>query len=81
MAADYHDGKAPVAPSAVAISSGKVISPKVWKPLDYPVPRALETEEVPDITRQAVEGAKNAIKAGDLRPPFQHSWSLSVTHL
>ena len=62
--ADFNDGDPPVAPSAVRITNGQLFSPKQMKMVDFPVPRALETDEVADITRQAVEGAKNAILAG-----------------
>ena len=61
---DFNDGDPPVAPSAIRITNGQLFSPKQMKMVDYPVPRALESDEVTDITRQAVEGAKNAILAG-----------------
>ena len=65
ICADFNDGDPPVAPSAVRITNGQLFSPKQMKMVDFPVPRALETEEVPDIIKQAVEGAKNSILAGE----------------
>lgn len=63
--ADYQpDGKDPVAPSAIAIGKGEVYAPKQGKMVPYPVPRALETSEIPGIVEQFVQGARNAIKAG-----------------
>ena len=67
--ADYNEGQPPVAPSALRITNGQLFSAKQMKMVDYPVPRALETAEVPDIIRQAVEGAKNAILAGKVKLP------------
>lgn len=62
---DYQpDGQAPVAPSAVAIGNGQVFAIKQGKMVDYPVPRALELDEIPHITSMAVQGARNAINAG-----------------
>lgn len=54
-------GELPVAPSAIAVPgqvhgySGKV---------DYPVPRALRRDELPEVVDQFVRGARNAIAAG-----------------
>lgn len=63
--AEYQEnGQAPVAPSAIAIEHGQVYAPKSGKMADYPVPRALDIEEIPGIIQQAVRGARNAISAG-----------------
>lgn len=56
------DDQGPVAPSAVAIS-GQIDLPDGSKG-DFPVPRALRTEEMPDIVQQFVTGARNALAAG-----------------
>ncbi|BAN50390.1 alkene reductase [Metapseudomonas resinovorans] len=57
----YLDGEAPVAPSAIA-AKGHV---SLLRPLrDYPVPRALETEEIADIVEAYRVGAENAQAAG-----------------
>ncbi|MDH4869235.1 alkene reductase [Pseudomonas sp. BN515] len=57
----YLDGEAPVAPSAIA-AKGHV---SLLRPLrDYPVPRALETEEIADIVDAYRIGAENAQAAG-----------------
>ncbi|WP_342247125.1 alkene reductase [Pseudomonas sp. OTU5201] len=54
-------GEAPVAPSAIA-AKGHV---SLLRPLrDYPVPRALETEEIADIVEAYRVGAENAQAAG-----------------
>jgi len=57
----YLGGEAPVAPSAIA-AKGHV---SLLRPLrDYPVPRALETEEIADIVDAYRIGAENAQAAG-----------------
>ncbi len=57
----YLGGEAPVAPSAIA-AKGHV---SLLRPLrDYPVPRALETEEIADIVDAYRVGAENAQAAG-----------------
>lgn len=57
----YLDGETPVAPSAIA-AKGHV---SLLRPLrDYPVPRALETEEIGDIIEAYRVGAENAQAAG-----------------
>ncbi|MCY1334183.1 N-ethylmaleimide reductase [compost metagenome] len=57
----YLNGEAPVAPSAIA-ARGHV---SLLRPLrDYPVPRALETEEIADIVEAYRIGAENAQAAG-----------------
>ena len=58
---DYLDGDLPVAPSAIAIE-GLVRTPTGHAP--YPVPRALETAEIPGVIEEYYKGAKNAKDAG-----------------
>lgn len=76
LGADYQPGNAdPVAPSAVAISNGQVFSLSEGKMVDYGVPRALEKSELPGIVEAYVQGAKNALKAGQLphlSPPIEY---------
>jgi len=55
------DGALPVAPSAIA-ASGHVSLLRPQRP--YPVPRALETEEIPGIVAEFHRGAANALAAG-----------------
>ncbi|GAB4814384.1 hypothetical protein N2152v2_001430 [Parachlorella kessleri] len=63
---DYQpNGELPVSSSAIAITDGnKPISPKTFKPAEYPVPRALEAHEIPGIVDQFRQAARNAIDAG-----------------
>ncbi len=57
----YLGGETPVAPSAIA-AKGHV---SLLRPMrDYPVPRALETEEIADIVEAYRVGAENAQAAG-----------------
>lgn len=58
---DYLHGRAPVAPSAIA-AQGHVSQkrPKVA----YPVPRALELNEIPRVIEEFKKGAENAKRAG-----------------
>lgn len=64
MSAVYQpDDQGPVAASAIAIS-GQQDMPDGSKADDYPVPRALKTEEIPDVVQQFVTGARNALAAG-----------------
>jgi len=59
---DFHDGSLPVAPSAIAIGTGDGIHTPVGKK-KHEVPRALETQEIPQIVddyRRAAERAKEA---------------------
>ncbi|WP_339511235.1 alkene reductase [Pseudomonas sp. RL_15y_Pfl2_60] len=57
----FLNGEAPVAPSSIA-AKGHV---SLLRPLrDYPVPRALETEELDDIVEAYRQGAENAKAAG-----------------
>lgn len=57
----YHDGAAPVAPSAIA-AKGTVSLLRPQRP--YPVPRALATDEVPGVVEAFRSGAANAKRAG-----------------
>lgn len=57
----YLGGAQPVAPSAVA-QRGHVSLVKPQRP--YPIPRALEKDEIPDIVTAYRRGADNARKAG-----------------
>ncbi|WP_375741520.1 alkene reductase [Pseudomonas boanensis] len=57
----YLGGEAPVAPSAIA-AKGHV---SLLRPMrDYPVPRALDTEEIADVVEAYRIGAENALAAG-----------------
>lgn len=55
------NGDAPVSSSAIAIP-GQLYTPEGMKP--YPVPRALETSEIPGIVADYARGAANAKAAG-----------------
>ncbi len=58
---DFHNGQRPVAPSAIPISEDHIHTPLGKKP--YETPRALETDEIPNIVtdyRRAAERAKAA---------------------
>lgn len=55
------DGGQPVAPSALA-AEGALYTPA--GPLPYPVPRALETEEIAGVVEEFARGAANALRAG-----------------
>jgi len=57
----YLDGELPVAPSAVA-AEGHVSLVRPKQP--YPVPRALELEEITQIIEAYRQGARNALAAG-----------------
>ncbi len=60
---DFHEGGAlPVAPSAIAIAGDEIHTPQGKKP--YPVPRALECEEIPGVVQQYAAGTKLAQEAG-----------------
>ena len=65
--AEYQpDGKDPIGPSAIAInSSDQVFLPKSLKLADYPVPKALNLNEIQEVVQQFADGAKNALAAGD----------------
>lgn len=58
----YHDGKKPVAPSAVK-PGGKTFS-KNFGEVAFETPRALDTDEVPEVVDQYRHGASNAREAG-----------------
>ncbi|HEY0490617.1 MAG TPA: alkene reductase [Telluria sp.] len=58
---EFLNGEAPVAPSAIA-AKGHV---SLLRPMrDYPVPRALETSEIPGVVAAYRKGAENAKLAG-----------------
>lgn len=57
----YLNGESPVAPSAIA-PAGHVSLTRPQQP--YPVPRALETSELPGIVEAYRQGAQNAQEAG-----------------
>jgi N-ethylmaleimide reductase len=57
-------GALPVAPSAVPISSEFKAMTADGKIVDYEMPRALETSEIPAMIDAYREGAKNALQAG-----------------
>jgi 2,4-dienoyl-CoA reductase-like NADH-dependent reductase (Old Yellow Enzyme family) len=57
----FHDGKPPVAPSAIA-AKGDVSLLRPKRP--YPVPRALETSEIAGVVEAYRKGAENAQRAG-----------------
>lgn len=58
---DITRGETPVAPSAVAIA-GDVYTQTGKKP--YETPRAIDTDEIPDIVQEHVQAARNAVEAG-----------------
>jgi len=58
---DYHGGKLPVAPSAIAMG-GEAPTLEGMKP--YITPRALETDEIPAIIEDYARAARNALDAG-----------------
>src|SRR5690606_38561037 len=58
---DFHGGKPPVAPSAIA-AEGKTWTPEGQK--DYSKPRALDAAELPGIVEDFRRGAQNAKDAG-----------------
>ena len=57
------NGALPVAPSAIAITGQKSLTPE-WKQVPYETPRALELHEIPEIIAAYREGARNAMAAG-----------------
>lgn len=59
---DVNGGHTPVAPSAIAIN-GSTRTSNGTK-VDFPVPRALETNELPGIAEEFVRAARNAMAAG-----------------
>ncbi|KFZ30993.1 N-ethylmaleimide reductase [Pseudidiomarina salinarum] len=58
------DGQQPVAPSAIQPKGAQTYTSKDSGMVDIPEPRALKTEEIPDIVEQFRQGAKNARDAG-----------------
>lgn len=58
---DYHQGKLPVAPSAIA-PKGEAVTPNGMKP--FVTPRALEIAEIQEIVEQYRRAAENALAAG-----------------
>lgn len=57
----YLDGDVPVAPSAIAVEGPvRLLRPQA----PFPVPRALELEEIPGIIEAYRKGAENALAAG-----------------
>ena len=60
------DGGLPVAPSAIPLQGMAFIANEQGEPelVPFVTPRALETEELPDIVRQYQEAARNALTAG-----------------
>ena len=57
-------GVLPVAPSAVAISDDLKTSTADGKIVSYETPRALETDEIPEIVAAYKQAARNALAAG-----------------
>jgi N-ethylmaleimide reductase len=57
----YHEGKLPVAPSAIK-PSGQIYTYEGMK--DFETPRALSVAEIKEIVQDYVKGAQNAMKAG-----------------
>ncbi len=57
----YHEGKLPVAPSAIK-PSGQIATYEGMK--DFETPRVLSVDEIKEIVQEYVNGAKNAIEAG-----------------
>lgn len=57
------DGKAPVAPSALAAKNSGTYTAD-WQPTEILEPRALETDELPGIVDDYIKAAKNAKRAG-----------------
>lgn len=55
-------GRQPVAPSAIPITDGQTFTPEGLRP--YVTPRALETDEIPEIVAGFQKAAKNAKAAG-----------------
>ncbi|MBL4608572.1 MAG: alkene reductase [Pseudomonadales bacterium] len=58
---DFHGGKLPVAPSAIA-PTGKTFTYEGLK--DFVSPRALDTSEIPRVVSDYASAAKNALSAG-----------------
>ena len=58
---DNTGGQEIIAPSAIA-APGKVITPNGQQA--YPTPRAIETDEIPEVIEEFVSAARNAVEAG-----------------
>ncbi len=58
---DNKNGLETVAPSAIA-APGEIVTAAGQQP--YPVPRALETDEIPGLVAEFVEAARRAVEAG-----------------
>ncbi|MEP7333554.1 MAG: alkene reductase [Terracoccus sp.] len=58
---DNKNGLETVAPSAIA-APGEIVTAAGQQP--YPVPRALETDEIPGLVEEFVEAARRAVEAG-----------------
>lgn len=58
---DNKDGLDTVAPSAIA-APGEMVTAEGQKP--HPVPRALETSEIPGVVEEFAQAARNAVAAG-----------------
>lgn len=61
---DFHDGQLPVAPSAIAIEGDEIHTPASGDKKPYEVPRALETDEIPQIVEDYRRAAQRAKQAG-----------------
>ncbi|TWT97087.1 N-ethylmaleimide reductase [Botrimarina colliarenosi] len=59
---DFHDGEPQVAPSAIKIEGDEARTPEGKKP--HVTPRALETDEIPDVVDLYRQAAKRAKAAG-----------------
>lgn len=57
------NGVLPVAPSAIAITTEKSLTPE-WQQVEYETPRALALEEIPEIIAAYKQAAENALEAG-----------------
>ena len=58
----FHEGRLPVAPSAIKLSGDHIHTPTGTQP--YEVPRALETAEIPRVVQDYQRAAEHANKAG-----------------
>ena len=58
----FHEGRLPVAPSAIKLSGDHIHTPTGKQP--YEVPRALETAEIPRVVQDYQRAAEHANKAG-----------------
>ncbi len=56
-------GVLPVAPSAIAITSGTTLTSE-WRSVPFETPRALALDEIPEIVDAYRQGARNAMEAG-----------------